>query len=1229
MATELKSQVYLSFKAKDTGKIFADHLYEALVGAGFVTLRSCGDENEGGEDIKFNLQKGIKESGVSVIIFSNDYVSSSWCLDELVMILDCKKIAKRAVLPIFYHVDPSDVRKQKGRIGEAFDMDKELGGNQGENERVRKWREALKEVADLGGMVLQNQADGHESKFIQKILKVVENKLSRPVLYICPHLIGIERRVEKINLWLEDGSIDVDTLVICGIGGIGKTTMAKFVYNLNFSKFDGSSFLSNIRENSTHRKGLVTLQRQFLSDICKRKKKAMFSVDEGMTEMREAVQCKRILLVLDDVDNRDQVDALLGMKDLLYPGSKVIVTTRNKRLLRPFDVHKIYEFEALNRDESVELLSWHAFGQDCPIKGFEMCSEQVAIHCGGLPLALEVLGATLAGRNIDIWKSTIQKLETIPNHQILRKLTISYESLEDDHDKNLFLHLACFFIGKDRDLAVTILNRCNFYTVIGIENLIDRNFIKVGKSNSLIMHQMIRDMGRDIVRQESPLEPGKRSRLWRSKDSFNVLIQNRATQTIQGIILDMDMLKESDIVSSSFFAKDFKKHKIKNFLNYPNPQRVQFKQKRFVFFPWHLSDAKEATNELVLGTDVFANMQKLKLLQFDHVELQGSFDVFPKRLRWLRWSELQLECMPIDFPLESLVVIELHRSSLRRIWHGVKFLKDLKIFDLSHSYELLRTPDFSGLPNLEKLILRYCTSLIELHETIGCLESLILLNLKNCKNLQRLPDSICMLKCLVTLNISGCLNLEYVPMDLDKMDSLRELYADEIAVHQMISTPEEVQPWYGFLRSWMLKGKICPKVSHISLPNSLVTLSLANCNLSNDAFPVAFSSLSLLQNLDLSENPICCLPKGIIYLTGLQKLEVEGCEKLRSLVGLPNVEHLNVTNCWSLEKISYQSRSSRLKDLLVSNCAKLVEIDGNFKLEPLRNTEAEMLCKLGLSNLASMDNVMINLTSNILSYYRIHGKGWTPTRKTKKVVLQVLYQPGVFSTFLPGEHVPSWFSSKYTKESHTSFKVPTCTSTIEGLSFCIVYKRSVFGLSAHRPPRLTPPSRIAPLAMHKAQRGPIRYRPVENKPYESTFDCPCITVNNLTRSVKWSYQPLFYGVPEGKEGMMWLSHWKLENQLGSDDILEITVTSGDGIRIVEFGLKILHVEGPNVQIGEPSCEDARGEKDIVNPFWDVVLKDASSKNTCSVRLPPTYRPLRVAREPFLEKALKRNMSDYN
>ncbi|KAK4339744.1 hypothetical protein RND71_041206 [Anisodus tanguticus] len=237
----------------------------------------------------------------------------------------------------------------------------------------------------------------------------------------------------------------------------------------------------------------------------------------------------------------------------------------------------------------------------------------------------------------------------------------------------------------------------------------------------------------------------------------------------------------------------------------------------------------------------------------------------------------------------------------------------------------------------------------------------------------------------------------------------------------------------------------------------------------------------------------------------------------------------------------------------------------------MRNTE-EMLCKLGLWNLASMGNVMINLTSTILSYYRIHGKGWTPSRKTKKVVLQ----------FCECEYVPSWFSSKlvrslcvglevlssklvsskFTKESCTSFKVPTCNSRIEGLSFCIVYKRSTIGLS------------------------PSVFVPTPNSAFKNFSSCHA-------QSSRKTPSPLFYGVPGGKLGTMWLSHWKLENQLINDDVIEVTFTSGDGITVMEFGIKILHVEEPKV-LGGSSCEDASGERDIVNPFWDVVLGDASS-----------------------------------
>lgn len=352
---------------------------------------------------------------------------------------------------------------------------------------------------------------------------MVQDKLSRTALSVAPYLIGIEARVRKINAWLHDGSTEVGILAIYGMGGIGKTTTAKRLYNLNFERFEGSSFLANVREFAEQSDGLVRLQRQLLSDILKGRKEKIHNVDEGIIKIKNALCSKKVLLVVDDVDQREQLDAILGMQDWFYPGSKIILTTRHERLLNAHEVHKVHEVEKLDADESLELFSWHAFGQSHPINGFMDHSTRVTNYCGGLPLALRVLGSSLSGRSVDIWESAIKKLETIPDSQILKKLKISYDSLQDSHDKSLFLDIACFFVGKGKDKIITILDGCDFYTKVGLQNLIDRCLVTINQDKKVMMHQLLIEMGREIIRQESPQEPGRRSRLCRHKDCISVL----------------------------------------------------------------------------------------------------------------------------------------------------------------------------------------------------------------------------------------------------------------------------------------------------------------------------------------------------------------------------------------------------------------------------------------------------------------------------------------------------------------------------------------------------------------------------------------------------------------------------------------------------------------------------------------------------------------------------------
>ncbi|KAI3826786.1 hypothetical protein L1987_00842 [Smallanthus sonchifolius] len=119
---------------------------------------------------------------------------------------------------------------------------------------------------------------------------------------------------------------------------------------------------------------------------------------------------------------------------------------------------------------------------------------------------------------------------------------MSFDTVQSNNDKELFKHIACFFVQKDRFFAETILNSCGIRTT-GIRNLIDRCLLTVGPDNILMMHQLIQEMGRDVVRRESPDNPEERSRFWCDEESFNVLEENKGTRNIKGLVLDMKMLE--------------------------------------------------------------------------------------------------------------------------------------------------------------------------------------------------------------------------------------------------------------------------------------------------------------------------------------------------------------------------------------------------------------------------------------------------------------------------------------------------------------------------------------------------------------------------------------------------------------------------------------------------------------------------------------------------------------
>ena len=137
--------VFLSFRGKDTRLGFTSHLYHALVLNGINTF--IDNKLQRGEEISKELLKIIENSTFSIIVLSENYASSTYCLDELVKILECKK-NDLLVRSIFYNVDPSKVRNQKGKFGEALTKHEKIFKD---NKKVQKWREALHEATNISG----------------------------------------------------------------------------------------------------------------------------------------------------------------------------------------------------------------------------------------------------------------------------------------------------------------------------------------------------------------------------------------------------------------------------------------------------------------------------------------------------------------------------------------------------------------------------------------------------------------------------------------------------------------------------------------------------------------------------------------------------------------------------------------------------------------------------------------------------------------------------------------------------------------------------------------------------------------------------------------------------------------------------------------------------------------------------------------------------------------------
>lgn len=246
------------------------------------------------------------------------------------------------------------------------------------------------------------------------------------------------------------------------------------------------------------------------------------------TFVRERLSHRKVLIVLDDVNDSRQLELLVGDYVQFGPGSRIIIT-RDRRLLKKLvDADKIYEVEGVYYFEALELFHLHALKHNSIETCYTEVFRMVVDFAGGMPLAVKILGSVfLHCDNNEDWKDEWNKLKKFPNQDIENMLRLSYDGL-DKNAEEIFLFIACFYKGMTIDFAKEMVYRRGLFAG-GIKVLIDKSLVSISRWNSLEMHDLVQEMGRAIVYEQCIEEPGECSRLFIAEDICHVLRNNTVT----------------------------------------------------------------------------------------------------------------------------------------------------------------------------------------------------------------------------------------------------------------------------------------------------------------------------------------------------------------------------------------------------------------------------------------------------------------------------------------------------------------------------------------------------------------------------------------------------------------------------------------------------------------------------------------------------------------------------